>query len=264
MGKYASKVVAQAQAWIGRKESDGTHKEIIDVYNSHKPLARGYKVKYTDAWCSTFTSAVAIALGYTDIIPTECGCEKHTQLFKKMGIWVEDENRVPNAGEFIFYDWDDNGVGDDKGSADHTGIVEKVDGNTITVIEGNYNNAVARRNIKVNAKYIRGYGVPKYDAEVVVSKYVTAVAKEVLAGKWGNGKERKEKLAQAGYDYNEVQAKVNELVKGETSAPKKKSNDEVAREVIQGKWGNGAERKQKLTDAGYDYSAIQKIVNKLL
>lgn len=165
MGKYASKIVKQAQAWVGKKESNGTHKEIIDVYNSHKPLARGYKVKYTDEWCSTFVSAVAIKCGYTDIIPTECGCEKHVQLFKKIGAWVENENRVAKAGDIIFYDWDDKGVGDDKGNADHVGIVEKVEGNTITVIEGNLNEAVARRKIKVNARYIRGYGVPKYDKE---------------------------------------------------------------------------------------------------
>lgn len=163
--KLASEVVKQAQAWVGKKESDGSHKEIIDVYNSHTPLARGYAVKYTDAWCSTFVSAVAIKLGYTDIIPTECGCEKHIQLFKDLGEWVEDENRVPNPGDIIFYDWEDNGVGDNKGNADHIGIVEKVSGSTITVIEGNINNAVGRRNIAVNGKYIRGYAIPKYDIE---------------------------------------------------------------------------------------------------
>lgn len=165
MSKYASKVVEQAKAWIGRKESDNSHREIIDVYNSHKPLARGYKVKYTDAWCSTFVSAVAIKLGYTDIIPTECGCEKHVQLFKNIGSWIENENRVPKAGDIIFYDWEDNGAGDNKGNSDHVGIVEKVEGNTITVIEGNLNNSVARRILQVNGKYIRGYGVPKYNEE---------------------------------------------------------------------------------------------------
>jgi LysM repeat protein len=167
MKYYRNVIVKQAQNWLGRKESNGSHKEIIDVYNSHKPLARGYKVKYTDAWCSTFVSAVAIKLGYTDIIPTECGCEKHIQLFKNIGSWVENENRTPKAGDIIFYDWDDNGIGDNKGHSDHVGIVEtepNKDGN-FTVIEGNYNNAVSRRTLKVNGKYIRGYGVPKYDAE---------------------------------------------------------------------------------------------------
>lgn len=167
MGKYASKVIEQAQAWLGKKESDGSHKEIIDTYNSHKPLARGYKVKYTDAWCATFVSAVAIKLGYTDIIPTECGCEKQIQLFKNIGCWIENENRVPNIGEIIYYDWADNGVGDNKGTSDHVGIVEKVEGSTITVIEGNKNEAVARRTLTVNGKYIRGYGIPKYDKEVI-------------------------------------------------------------------------------------------------
>lgn len=44
----------------------------------------------------------------------------------------------------------------------------------------------------------------------------------------------------------------------------KKSVDAIAREVIRGDWGNGDERKQKLTAAGYDYSAVQKKVNELL
>lgn len=167
MGKYASNVVEQAKAWIGKKESDGSHKEIIDVYNSHNPRARGYKVKYTDSWCATFVSAVAIKLGYTDIIPTECSCQKMITLFKNRGSWIENENRRPNPGEILFYDWDDNGSGDNKGNSDHVGIVEKVSGNTITVIEGNYKNAVKRRRMAVNGRYIRGYGVPKYDAEPV-------------------------------------------------------------------------------------------------
>lgn len=176
MGKYASKVVGQAQAWLGRKESDGSHREIIDVYNSHKPLARGYAVKYTDSWCSTFVSAVAIKLGYTDIIPTECGCEKHIELFKKMNSFVENENVKPEAGWVIFYDWEDNGSGDNRGNSDHVGIVEKVSGTTITVIEGNINNSVGRRNIQVNGKYIRGYGVPKYDVEVQPAPVTGTVA----------------------------------------------------------------------------------------
>ena len=273
--KYASKVVAQAQAWLGRKESDGSHKEIIDIYNSHKPLARGYAVKYTDAWCAAFVSAVAIKLGYTDIIPTECGCPSMITLMQKMGIWVEDENRVPNAGDIIFYDWQDSGSGDNKGGSDHVGIVEKVEGNTITVIEGNYSDSVKRRSLAVNGRYIRGYGVPKYDAETtetpkeepkeepkVESKTITQIAREVLNGKWGNGADRKQRLTAAGYDYNTVQKEVNRLYNA--SKTPTKSNDQIAKEVIQGKWGNGAERKQKLTEAGYDYATIQALVNKML
>lgn len=170
MSKYASKVVAQAVAWLGLNESAGTHKQIIDIYNSQKPLPVGYAVKYTDAWCATFVSAVAVKLGYTDIIPCECSCPRMITLFQKKGIWIEDENRKPNPGEIIFYDWEDSGSGDNKGGSDHVGIVEKVSGGYITVIEGNYSNSVKRRTLAVNGKYIRGYGVPKYDAETTESE----------------------------------------------------------------------------------------------
>ena len=88
------------------------------------------------------------------------------------------------------------------------------------------------------------------------------IAKEVIEGKWGNGQERKEKLTAAGYDYSEVQGKVNDILHGVTDADKKL--EEVAKEVIQGKWGNGQERKEKLTAAGYDYTAVQNLVNKML
>lgn len=213
MAKYASKVVAQAKAWLGKKESNGSFKVIIDTYNSQKKLPRGYKVKYTDEWCATFVSAVAVKLGYTDIIPTECGCDKMIALFKKLGCWIENENRTPKAGEIIFYDWQDSGSGDNRGSTDHVGIVEKVSGGQIIVIEGNKGQAVARRYLKINGKYIRGYGVPKYDKEPSAKKAVNTIAKEVIAGKWGNGDERKKKLAAAGYDYDEVQAAVNKLLK---------------------------------------------------
>ena len=91
-------------------------------------------------------------------------------------------------------------------------------------------------------------------------KSVTEIAKEVLAGKWGNGDARKNKLISAGYNYNEVQQKVNELAAGTT----KKSVTEIAKEVIAGKWGNGDARKNKLISAGYDYNAVQKEVNRLL
>lgn len=167
MAKYASEYVKLLQSWIGKKESDGSHKEIIDIYNDHRPLARGYKVKYNDAWCATTLSAGAIKLDYIDIMPLECGCGQQIELWKKMQCWVEDDAHIPNIGEWIYYDWDDSGKGDNTGWPEHVGVVEKVVNGVITVIEGNYNNSVKRRNIKVNAKNIRGYGVPKYDTEPV-------------------------------------------------------------------------------------------------
>lgn len=173
MGKYASAVVSLMESWVGKKESDGSHKSIIDIYNSYKPHPRGYKVKYTDSWCATTVSAAAIKLGYTDIIPIECGCGEMIELAKKMGIWIENENRVPNPGEFVLYDWDDNKntfkATDNKGWPEHVGVVVKVIGNKIRVAEGNINDAVGYRDIEVNGWGIRGYITPKYDAEPTTS-----------------------------------------------------------------------------------------------
>lgn len=268
MAKTASTALAQAREWIGRNEADGTHKGIIDVYNGHTPIARGYKVKYTDAWCATFVSAVAIRCGLTEIIPTECGCGQMIELFRALGEWQESDSRTPAPGDVIFYDWDDTGAGDCTGWPDHVGFVESVSGGKITVIEGNKNNAVGRRVLAVDGRYIRGYGVPRYaeesgaDAAGSGAKTVAAVAKEVIAGAWGNGEERKERLTAAGYDYQAVQSQVNALLKGNEKPTK--SVAEVAREVIAGKWGNGAERKKRLEAAGYDYQAVQDKVNRLL
>lgn len=94
-------------------------------------------------------------------------------------------------------------------------------------------------------------------------KTIDELAQEVIAGKWGNGSERRNRLESAGYDYNAVQNRVNEILNGQPSAPKK-SIDELAREVIHGDWGNGAARRKTLESAGYDYDAVQKRVNEIL
>lgn len=161
------RVISIAVSWYGKKEADGSHRSIIDLYNGHTPLARGYKVRYTDAWCATYGSAVAIAAGYTDIIPTECGCGQMIAAFQAMDRWVENDAYIPSPGDYIFYDWDDTGAGDCTGWPEHVGIVISVSGDVIKVIEGNKDDAVGYREIKVNGRYIRGYGVPDYGAKVV-------------------------------------------------------------------------------------------------
>ena len=173
MSTTREKIIAQARSWIGCKESDGSHKQIIDVYNADKPLPRGHIMSYTDFWCATFITACAIKCGATDIIPKECSCNKMIELFKKLGCWNENDAHVPSPGDIMFYDWDDDGKGDNKGEVEHVGIVEKVSGNTITVIEGNYKKECKRRTLDIDGKYIRGYGVPKYDIEPKAAAVVT-------------------------------------------------------------------------------------------
>ena len=92
-------------------------------------------------------------------------------------------------------------------------------------------------------------------------KDAEVIAKEVLNGLWGNGDERKQRLTEAGYNYAEIQSMVNKLVSKKPEPVSAKTNEQIAQEVIDGKWGVGAERKEKLKAAGYDYNAIQKIVN---
>lgn len=208
--------VANAVKWLGYNEKDGSHRTIIDVYNKKTPLPRGYAVKYTDAWCATFVSAVAIKCGYADIIPIECSCSQMIALAKTKAIWEERDDYAPSPGDLILYDWQDSGVGDNVGTPDHVGIVSSVGNGVIVVIEGNYGNAVKYRTLEKNAKYIRGYICPNFDAENVPvhktnSDYAT-VALEVIAGKYGTGVNRTTKLTNAGYDAKKVQRVVNAIL----------------------------------------------------
>lgn len=161
-------IVAQCQAWLGKKESNGSHKEIIDIYNSHKPRARGYKLKYNDAWCAGHVSAVAIKCGATDIIPLEVGCGKMIEKAKKMGIWVEADDYDPLPGDIIVYYWDAKKTGDQKSGASHVGYIETSKAKKYTVIEGNYSNSVKRRSLKNNDYRIRGFITPNYDDSIDV------------------------------------------------------------------------------------------------
>lgn len=91
------------------------------------------------------------------------------------------------------------------------------------------------------------------------------LANEVIAGKWGNGADRKTRLTNAGYDFSAIQDIVNKKLLGNnTNTKPSKTIEELAREVIRGDWGNGTDRKTRLTNAGYDYNAVQNRVNEIL
>lgn len=174
-GRSAQDVLNVMRSWIGYSEANRKFRQIIDLYNSYLPLARGYAVQYTDEWCDTAVSAAAIQAGCVDLIGTECGCEKHIEIFKEKGIWIEDGTIVPLPGDIILYNWDCQ-VQPNDGYSDHIGYVESVSGQMITVMEGNYNEEVAG---------------------------------EVIQGKYANGEERRKKLCDMGYDPDAVQREVN-------------------------------------------------------
>lgn len=118
----------------------------------------------------------------------------------------------------------------------------------------------AKQQAEAAAKAAKMAAIAK--SEAAKKAKVEELAKEVIEGKWGNGQERYDRLTAAGYNYDEVQGLVNDILHGKTGD--KKDLETVAKEVIQGKWGNGQERKDKLTAAGYNYSEVQALVNKLL
>ena len=165
MGVTAKQILDVMRSWLGLSRSNGTHKPIIDLYNSHYPLVRGYKASYADDYCDITVSAAFIKLNAVDLIGgTECGVEEHIKIFDRKGIWKEDGTITPKPGDIICYNWDTS-IQPNDGYADHIGIVESVDteARTMVVIEGNTNGGVVgRRTIPIGWGYIRGYAVPRY------------------------------------------------------------------------------------------------------
>ncbi len=152
-------------SWLGAAKGSEKHREILEIYNTYKPLARGYRVKATDAYCATTVSAAYIRAGIAEYTGTECGANEYINVAKKRGIWVEDDGYVPKVGDAIVYDWQDTGRGDNAGYADHIGIVTRVSGESFVVTEGNASGGrVAQRSMKVDGKNIRGFIAPDYEA----------------------------------------------------------------------------------------------------
>ena len=127
-----------------------------------------------------------------------------------------------------------------------------------------FDNAKKCANANAGYKVFDASGNEVYPDKSTSSKSIDTIAREVISGNWGNGSDRVNRLRAAGYDYDAVQSRVNEILSGTNSKPSGKSIDEVAREVIRGDWGNGQDRVNRLRAAGYDYNAVQKRVNELL
>ena len=161
------KLISTAKIWLGTQEGTPAHQRILAIYNAHEPLAQGYVVKPEDNWCATYVSAMAITCNLTDIIPTECGCERQVELWKTLGRWEENEEHLPLPGDFIYYAWVEKPkAGDCVGWSDHVGIVVGTAGPFIKVIEGNKDDQVTYRIVYRHNREIRGYGLPDYASKV--------------------------------------------------------------------------------------------------
>ena len=155
------RVLAAAAAMVGVKGGSAEHQRLVNDYNSVRPLPVGYAVKNTDDWCDIFTTVIFQREGLSDLIGRECGVERHIHIFKRLGIWNEDGNSTPSAGDIITFNWDKDTQQND-GWADHIGIVEKVKNGIIHTIEGNSNNVVKRNTYRIGHGNIRGFATPRY------------------------------------------------------------------------------------------------------
>ena len=155
------RVLAAAAAMVGVKGGSAEHHRLVNDYNSVRPLPVGYAVKNSDDWCDIFTTVIFQREGLSDLIGRECGVERHIHIFKRLGIWNEDGNSTPKAGDIITFNWDKDTQQND-GWADHIGIVEKVENGIIHTIEGNSNNVVKRNTYRIGHGNIRGFATPRY------------------------------------------------------------------------------------------------------
>ena len=159
------KVADIINAWVGATKGSAKHLEILEIYNNHKPLARGYKMQVKDAYCAATASAAYIKAGIAEYTGTECGVEKFTVVAKNKGIWVENDAHTPKIGDACVYDWDDTGKGDCTGAGDHIGIVTQAGTSSFVVTEGNMSGGkVGKRTMAINGKYIRGFICPDFAA----------------------------------------------------------------------------------------------------
>ena len=157
-------------SYMGYNEADGSHKTIVNMYNSIQPLPVNYRLTYNDPWCAAYISAMAWKCKLTDIIFPECSCDRMIALYKAAGRWQENDGYTPQIGDKIFYDWGDSGSGDNRGSSDHVGVIVAVSGLTMKIVEGNISNKVGYRNIIVDGKYIRGYGLPDFASKATTTE----------------------------------------------------------------------------------------------
>ena len=162
-----TELVKIAKKYVGAKQGSKRHKDLVDTFNEVKP--HGEVGNYSCYWCAIAYTAFLIKAGMTrKKAPMSYNCGRLIDDAKALGIWVENDAYVPEKGDGIIYYWNDSGKGDCRSGASHVGTVEKVDKKKkkITVIEGNKGatRACGRRVIVFNARYIRGFIVPKFDS----------------------------------------------------------------------------------------------------
>ncbi|MDU4524216.1 MAG: GBS Bsp-like repeat-containing protein [Streptococcus parasanguinis] len=155
------RILRAAASLVGVRGGSAAHHQLVNDYNSVRPLPVGYAVKDSDDWCDVFVTTIFQREGLSGLIGRECGVERHIQIFKRLGIWNENGASTPKAGDIITFNWDQDSQ-PNNGFADHIGIVESVSNGIIHTIEGNSGNQVRRNTYRIGHGNIRGFATPRY------------------------------------------------------------------------------------------------------
>lgn len=111
-------------------------------------------------WCAIFVSWCANEISVLDAaVPRYASVSSGATWFRARGQWQYSGTYIPQAGDIVFFDWENDG------SLDHTGIVEDCDGVFVHTIEGNsgdYPGTCRRKDYSVSSPVIVGYGIPEY------------------------------------------------------------------------------------------------------
>ena len=196
-----NKVVKTASNEVGYKEgANNENKYSRELYGK------------AQEWCADFVRWILKKVGAEDLFPVSSYVPTVANWYDEKGQYKNSKayggNYTPQAGDLILFDYNRNTT------SDHIGIVEKVEDGKVYTIEGNKDNMVKKCIYSLSDKDIRAYCTPDYPVEE--TKSIDELAQEVIDGKWGNGTDRKNKLENAGYNYNEIQNRVNEMLKGKT------------------------------------------------
>lgn len=234
----------------------------------------------TDSQCNVLANCVGYACGrFNEIIGAmkypSLNCNAENFIERAKNTYGLEISSVPTLGGIMV--WQKGTLSGNDG-AGHVAIVEKIiDSNTIYTSESGYGGSAfwnsTRRNTNGrwglgSAYTFRGCIVNPAIGKIVAptstpsaKKSVDEVAKEVIRGEWGNGDERYNRLTNAGYNYNEVQAKVNELLNSNKPTPAPTPSVDIldlVRKTIRGDFGNGEARRKAL---GSNYDEVQRQVN---
>ena len=231
--------------------------KLLGVYHFARPDTGNSPEAEADYFLRNITGYIGEAILALDL---ECdGWQKYSEWSKK---WLDRVYEKTGVRPLFYSSGDGFANFKDMVNAGNYGVWAASDGNwydgTTVVIKQSVYDGLDHDVFYGDAAAWHKYANPSGDYKPTepVRKSNEQVADEVIAGAWGNGEDRKNRLTQAGYDYNTIQDIVNNKTE-----PAKKSNEEIVQEVIAGQWGNGQDRVNRLNAAGYDANAIQNLVN---